>query len=105
SANPMGQRPSSILQVQLDLRIPILSSTGFDTSSKGVGWPYLALSPKPEIPSVSTRTSFFLGLLVGWWIYCLSALCEEPVPPGLILFFGIVLAALRLLVYCKNVST
>ena len=105
SANPLGQRPSSILQLQLDVRIPVLSSASFDTSSKAVGWPYLALSPKAEIPSVTTRTSFWIGLLIAWWTYCLSAFFEGPVAPGFVMFVGIVLAGLRLLVYCKNVTT
>ncbi len=105
STNPMGQRPSSLLQMQLDVRIPVLSSASFDTSTKAIGWPYLVLSPKAESPSVSTRTSFFLGLLVGWWTYCLSILAEDALIPGFILFLGIILAGMRLLVYCKNVAT
>jgi hypothetical protein len=105
STNPMGQRPTSLLQMQFDVRIPVLSSSSFDTSSKAVGWPYLVLSPKGEVPAISTRTSFFLGLLIGWWTYCVSVLAEEPVPPGVILFVGMVLAGIRLLAYCKNVTT
>jgi hypothetical protein len=105
STNPMGRRPSSLLQLQLDVRIPILSSTSFDTSSKAIGWPYLVLSPKADVSSISTRTSFLVGSLVGWWTYCLCALAEEAVAPGFILFLGVVLAGIRLLVYCKNVVT
>jgi len=103
--NPMGRRPSSLLQMQLDVRIPVLSSASFDTSSKAVGWPYLVLSPKGEVSSVSIRTSSFLGVLVGWWTYCLCVLAEDAVPAGFILFLGVILAGIRLLVYCKNVTT
>src|SRR5580765_387984 len=70
SANPMSQRPNSLLQMQMDVRIPILSSASFDTSSKAIGWPYLSLSPRVEVQSISLKTSFFLGLLFGWWTYC-----------------------------------
>jgi hypothetical protein len=105
SAQPLGTRPRSLWQVQIELRIPGLSSSAMDTSSKAIGWPYLALSPKGEYPSVSTRTSFFLGLLFGWWTFCLSTAFEARFPLELILFLSVVLAGVRLLIYCVSVAT
>ena len=101
SAQPLGPRPRSLLQVQMELRIPVLSASAF----KAIGWPYLALSPKVEFPSVFSRTSFLLGLLVGWWTFCLCVACEGALPPGIIVLLGVMLAGIRLLIYCTNVAT
>src|ERR1041385_2008172 len=104
SVQTLSQRPRSLLQVQFDLRVPGLSSQAFDTSSKAIGWPYLALSPKVEFPSVSTRTSFFMALLLGWWTFCMSLAFEDAPNPGFLLFLGLMLAGIRLLIYCLNVA-
>ena len=105
SARAWGSRPRSLLNMQIELRIPGLSSSALDTSSKAIGWPYLALSPKVEFPSVSTRTSLCLGLLFGWWTFCLSKALELTLPSGFILFLTVVLAGIRLLIYCGSVAT
>jgi hypothetical protein len=97
SANPMAQQPNSLLQLQMDVRIPILSSASFDTSSKAIGWPYLSLSPRVEVQSISLKTSFFLGLLFGWWTYCLCFVTAGAPSPGFVLFASVLLAGIRLL--------
>jgi hypothetical protein len=101
----MKSRPRSLLEVQFELRIPGLRSQAFDSSSKAIGWPYAALSPKAEFPSVSSRTSFLLGLLFGWWTFCLSVALKGAVPLELILLMGTAAAVIRLLIYCAQVAT
>jgi len=73
--------------------------------SKEIGWPYMALSPKVEFPSISTQTSLLLGLLFGLWIFCLSIALNSAIPPEVILLMGAVVAGIRLLIYCVNVAT
>jgi hypothetical protein len=97
-----GSLLSSLLQAEI--RIPGARSSTLATSSKEIGWPYLALSPKIDLPSVSTKTSFLLGLLFGWWTFCLSLAFEGAIPREMILVMGAVIAVIRLLIYCANVA-
>ena len=101
---PLNPQPRSLLHAQIELRIPGLSSAMLDTSSRAVGWPYLALTPKVQHPAVSSLTSCWLALLFGWWTFCLCAFLEITVPPGLLLTLFICAAAIRLLIYCGTVT-
>lgn len=99
SSNPS---PSSPLQVEI--RIPGLSGASATRTPLHVGWPFTALAPKVQCPSVSTFTSFCLSALVGWWSFCLIELLPTTPPPALLLCFGVMASALRLAIYCSGLA-
>jgi hypothetical protein len=101
---PLSPQPRSLMQVQIELQIPGLSNPALDTSSKAMGWPYVALAPKVQHPAVSNVVSLCLALLFGWWTFCLCAFFQETVPPVLVLAVFIGAAGIRLLIYCLTVT-
>ena len=102
SNRPVGPTGDSVLHTEI--RIAGLSGTPAADAPSNVGWPYLALSPKVQCHSISIATGFFISVLAGWWAYCAIARFQiEPVP-GLILFFAVVAAVVRLAIYCSGMA-
>ena len=69
-----------------------------------LGWPYLVLSPKIGRRAVPTPVSVWLGLLTGWWAWCLFEASAADPSPGLLFFLAVCAAGLRLILYCSNVA-
>jgi hypothetical protein len=69
-----------------------------------MGWPFQWLSPKIEAKSIANSTSFAVSALIGWWTYCVMVATEAPLSPGMLLFFSVGAALLRLSMYCSGVG-
>ncbi len=100
--NPQRPNASGILGMQIELRIPGLTIAN-PLNMRNAGWPYAALAPKIQFGTVSSVAAFWWSLLTSWWVYCLVTAAEIEALPGLILFFAIVGAGIRLLIYCSSV--
>jgi hypothetical protein len=46
----------------------------------------------------------FLGLLVGWWIFCIMNAAEAESSAGLLLFCAVIAAVVRLGIYCNGLG-
>ncbi len=90
--------------LQAEIRIGGLGSEPGMRGSAGVGWPFLALSPKADFPSISNSTSFWISLLVGWWAYCAITSFEIERSAAGILLFSMMAAIFRLTFYCSGVT-
>ena len=99
-----SQRAGSVWQTEIHIRG--LGEEAVGGTSPKVGWPFQALSPnieKLQATSVANSTSLAISLLIGWWVYCFIVRLEaDPMPVG-ILFFAVVAALIRLLVYRSSV--
>ncbi|MGD1086201.1 MAG: hypothetical protein ABSA47_15810, partial [Verrucomicrobiota bacterium] len=91
--------PNSIGQVEI--RIELGSATGTSTD---VGWPFAQLSPKARFNSISTATSFWVSLLIGWWAYCLMVGSGMESSPVGILGFGIIASMMRVSLYWSGLA-
>jgi hypothetical protein len=98
-AVPPG-RAKSVLEVQV--QIPALSRASVQASN--VGWPFQSLSPKPGKVPISISTSAAVGALSGWWIYCLMAGPQMPLPPEALLLIAGMAALIRLAIYCSGLG-
>lgn len=102
SSRITGSGGGSLLQTRI--RVEFLSNTPANRASSNVGWPFLALSPKVEVHSVSTLASFYVSALVGWGSFCaLERLKFEPLPE-IILLLAMAAAFVRLAIYCSGVA-
>jgi len=69
-----------------------------------LGWPHLALSPKFSRPAISVSTSLWLSALAGWWTYCFIRNSGMDAEPGLVLFYSMAVALIRVGIYCSSVQ-
>lgn len=92
-----------------EIRIQGLGMPSGSGTQHNLGWPYLMLSPKVQPPAISQRTNLALGALAGWWSFCIFCCMKaneaDPMPGGVILFFAILAAVVRLGVYAIGVAT
>lgn len=98
-AVPPG-RPKSVLEVQI--QIPALGNAAVQASN--VGWPFQVLSPKPGKTPISISTSAAVSALLGWWIDCLMAGPQMPLPPEALLLIAGVAALIRIAIYCSGIG-
>lgn len=96
-------RPSGSM-LQLEIRIPGLGGAPATAAQTNVGWPFVALSPKTQPGSISTLTSIAVSALIAWWTFCTIVRSGMDPAPGLLLFFAIVMAIIRLAIYGSGVS-
>jgi hypothetical protein len=66
------------------------------------GWPYAALSTRVRLGPIPRSTSFFLSLLFGWWTFCACSTADTASLAGFVIFFAIVAALARLVIYCDG---
>ena len=94
-------RAKSLLELQI--RFDGLSKTP-GSRAPSLGWPFQWLSPKAGSSPIATSTCLAVSALVGWWTYCAMVGLEMQSSPGVILFFGVVAALLRVGVYCSGLQ-
>jgi hypothetical protein len=90
---------------QAEIRIRGVGTPSGSGTQYNLGWPYLMLSPKVRPPAISQRTNLALGVLAGWWSFCIiKATDMDPSSGGVILVFAILAALIRLVVYNIGVA-
>ena len=90
--------------LQTEIRID-LNNRNSSSAQAGLGWPYMALSPKIRPVTVSHLTSVCLGTLFGWWSYCFIE-CARPDPlPELLMLFSFITAFFRLATYVNGTTS
>jgi hypothetical protein len=99
--NRMRRPTGSIMQTEI--RFEGVGGASAAGTQYNLGWPFMALSPKVQPPSVPLLSSISLGTLVGWWSFCIIERSKMDPVPELILLFAIFAAFIRLGVYCSGV--
>jgi len=93
------QTPLLQRNIQIDL-----GGNSLTRAQAELGWPFFALSPKTELPSVSQRNSVCLGALFGWWSFCFTESATPGPLPELIVFFAFIAGMFRFAIYGNKVS-
>jgi hypothetical protein len=92
------ENTSSVWQTEVHI---LPGASGGMTSPK-VGWPFMPLSPnvqKLQSASISLSTAVAVSLLIAWWTYCVVVRFQWPPMPAAILFFSVVAAVMRVVIY------
>ena len=101
SESGVANQRKSVMEMQIRIDIP---GNNPAVRSSNLGWPFLCLTPKVECISVSTSTSFFVSMLVGWWTYCAIVGLEIESSPAAILVFATFAALARFAIYCSGLG-
>jgi hypothetical protein len=63
------------------------------------------LSPKFRPPAIPQPANLAMGALAGWWSFCVIKAAGQDPGSGFILFFAILAAFFRIIVYISRVAT